>query len=307
MALTQVDQGLFSSTAQYTGFKNRIINGDMRVAQRGTSGAASTGYTLDRWLIAYTGTAPTWAQASGTMVNGQTANLLQITGASGNTWVLTAQRIEAANSKDLAGQTVTVSYEIYQTTGSAMSLTTSLYYANSTDNFSGGTTLISNSAVQSIPSGAITKVTATFSIPSAATTGIELRPISQLPALGAGQVIQIGNVQLEKGSTATSFDYRPYGTELALCQRYYEVIGGINLYGYNTTGNAVLNLLAFKATKRATPTMATITLPNYSNSNSFATQFPSTDLVASYVIVTSTGACSAGGITQASISASAEL
>jgi hypothetical protein len=31
-----------------------------------------------------------------------------------------------------------------------------------------------------------------------------------------------GNVQLEVGSTATSFDYRPYGTELALCQRYYE-------------------------------------------------------------------------------------
>ena len=29
-------------------------------------------------------------------------------------------------------------------------------------------------------------------------------------------------VQLEKGSTATAFDYRPYGTELALCQRYYQ-------------------------------------------------------------------------------------
>ena len=31
----------------------------------------------------------------------------------------------------------------------------------------------------------------------------------------------LGSVQLEKGSTATSFDYRPYGTELQLCQRYY--------------------------------------------------------------------------------------
>jgi len=31
---------------------------------------------------------------------------------------------------------------------------------------------------------------------------------------------QVTGVQLEKGSTATSFDYRPYGTELALCQRY---------------------------------------------------------------------------------------
>jgi hypothetical protein len=44
----------------------------------------------------------------------------------------------------------------------------------------------------------------------------------------------ITGVQLEKGSTATSFDYRPYGTELALCQRYYQLAnicgltGGVN-------------------------------------------------------------------------------
>jgi hypothetical protein len=46
-------------------------------------------------------------------------------------------------------------------------------------------------------------------------------------ATGAGSIVgtngatfYITGVQLEKGSTATSFDYRPYGTELALCQRY---------------------------------------------------------------------------------------
>jgi hypothetical protein len=37
----------------------------------------------------------------------------------------------------------------------------------------------------------------------------------------SGATLYITGVQLEKGSTATSFDYRPYGTELALCQRYY--------------------------------------------------------------------------------------
>ena len=36
-----------------------------------------------------------------------------------------------------------------------------------------------------------------------------------------GATFYITGVQLEKGSTATSFDYRPYGTELQLCQRYY--------------------------------------------------------------------------------------
>jgi hypothetical protein len=36
-----------------------------------------------------------------------------------------------------------------------------------------------------------------------------------------GNIFAITGVQLEKGSTATSFDYRPYGTELQLCQRYF--------------------------------------------------------------------------------------
>jgi len=44
-----------------------------------------------------------------------------------------------------------------------------------------------------------------------------------------GATFYITGVQLEKGSTATSFDYRPYGTELALCQRYY--------YKYSVTGS----------------------------------------------------------------------
>ena len=38
----------------------------------------------------------------------------------------------------------------------------------------------------------------------------------------SGATFYVTGVQLEKGSTATSFDYRPYGTELQLCQRYYE-------------------------------------------------------------------------------------
>jgi hypothetical protein len=39
-----------------------------------------------------------------------------------------------------------------------------------------------------------------------------------------GATFYITGVQLEKGSTATSFDYRPYGTELSLCQRYFYML-----------------------------------------------------------------------------------
>jgi hypothetical protein len=52
-----------------------------------------------------------------------------------------------------------------------------------------------------------------------------------------GATLYITGVQLEKGSTATSFDYRPYGTELALCQRYFTKIGdGSNPFGVLAVG-----------------------------------------------------------------------
>jgi hypothetical protein len=54
--------------------------------------------------------------------------------------------------------------------------------------------------------------------------------------------------QFEAGSVATAFERRPYGTELALCQRYFERTGFILLTSVNTTGY-------WKITKRASPTI----------------------------------------------------
>ena len=70
-----------------------------------------------------------------------------------------------------------------------------------------------------------------------------------------GATFYITGVQLEKGSTATSFDYRPYGTELALCQRYYEkttnIIDGTN----GPSGGFSRTNWFYKVTKRTTPTI----------------------------------------------------
>lgn len=62
-------------------------------------------------------------------------------------------------------------------------------------------------------------------------------------------------VQLEKGSTATPFEFRSYGQELALCQRYYQN-GYIGFAGYNTAGSSSGGFTPFAVTMRATPTMA---------------------------------------------------
>jgi hypothetical protein len=75
-----------------------------------------------------------------------------------------------------------------------------------------------------------------------------------------GATFYITGVQLEKGSTATSFDYRPYSAELAMCQRYYwKSLGAgnesIGLAGYNIAGNAVWAQFGFPVTMRANPTV----------------------------------------------------
>jgi hypothetical protein len=68
-----------------------------------------------------------------------------------------------------------------------------------------------------------------------------------------------GNVQLEVGSTATSFDYRPYGTELALCQRYYFKIkpasnSTLNPAGFNSNTTLFSGFVQFPVTMRIAPT-----------------------------------------------------
>jgi hypothetical protein len=69
----------------------------------------------------------------------------------------------------------------------------------------------------------------------------------------AGATFDLTGVQLEKGSTATSFDYRPYGTELALCQRYYQTASGGN---YLVESSATFQTKFHIAPMRATPTAA---------------------------------------------------
>jgi hypothetical protein len=76
-----------------------------------------------------------------------------------------------------------------------------------------------------------------------------------------GATFYITGVQLEVGSTATSFDYRPYGTELALCYRYYwrnsvtEAFGWFGLGTCTSSTNARIGI-ALGQTMRTTPTVS---------------------------------------------------
>ena len=69
------------------------------------------------------------------------------------------------------------------------------------------------------------------------------------------------NIQLEEGSTATTFDYRPYGTELALCQRYYWKFGSTSSewrpMNWIDSTSIYRASWGYPVTMRTTPTLTT--------------------------------------------------
>lgn len=254
--------GQFDSASSF-GFKNRIINGQMQIAQRATSATITAGSTIaagystvDRFYVYCTGANVTAAQVAG---SDAIKNNLQITGAASVTAVGIGQRIEQLNSYDMAGSTATLSVNISNSL--LTTVTWTAYYATTADAFG---TLASPTRTQ-IATGTFT-VNSTFtnystqiSIPSAATTGIEI--VFTVGAQTSGTWV-IGNVQLEKGSTATSFDYRPYGTELALCQRYYAKFSSLSgVYvgfgsGVSTATTSAAIVVKYPVRMRSAPTIS---------------------------------------------------
>ena len=246
-----------------TGFKNRIINGGMQVDQRNAAAsqtitaAAALAYTVDRWYAYCTGANVTGQQIAGTYASSK--NRYQFTGAASVTAIGFGQRIEAANCYDLANTTATLS--CYISNSLLTTVTWTAYYATTTADTFGSLaspTVTQISTGTFTVSGTRTQYTTNITVPSAATTGIQI--VFTVGAQTSGTWI-IDSVQLEKGSTATSFDYRPYGTELQLAQRYF--ISAPNGTLVSPAPGTYVSA-QFPVTMRATPTV--VCTPAISNS-----------------------------------------
>ena len=249
-----------------TRFKNRIINGDMRIAQRANSvtvafgntvPTTSTGYPcVDRWFVYSAGANVTAAQVAG---SGNTQNNLQITGAASVTAVGVGQRIEANNSYDLAGQTVTLSVNMSNSLLTNVTWTAS--YANTSNTFGtiGTPTKVQISTGAFTVNSTITNYSTQISLPSNATTGVEI--LFTVGAQTSGTWV-IGKAQLEVGSSASAFEYVDYTTQLAMCYRYVrKTTGAVNteptLYAYGNNSQVIGQSWVYPVQMRTSPTTTT--------------------------------------------------
>jgi hypothetical protein len=276
------------NAANTFGFKNRIINGAMTLSQRnGTSAATIDGgasYTLDRYLCqdntdgAYTVTQSSVAPAGFT-------NSLLVTITGTDTSLTTTQfgrivqRIEGFNTADLGwgtanAKTVTLSFWVRSSvtgtfSGTLLNNDSNRIYAftytiNAANTWEYKTITIAGDTTGTWTTNNTTGIELNLSIGAgpdrtvaagAWGTSLAYAATGQTNLFATGSAtFYITGVQLEVGTQATSFDFRSFGQELTLCQRYFQQVN--STMGQTIATNITTGVLNFKTTMRTQPTIA---------------------------------------------------
>lgn len=344
------------TTTGYYGFKNRIINGAMQIDQRNAGASVTLGsgavYTVDRFSVYSSQASKLSAQQNAGSVTPPVGFSKYLGLISLSAYSITStdqfalqQVVEGLNVSDLAwgtanAQTVTLSFYVRSsltgTFGGVLAngaqnrncpFTYTISSANTweqkTVTIAGDTTgtwTTDNTAGIFIKWGL--GVGSTLSGTAGSWSGT-----TYVSATGATSVVgtngatfYITGVQLEKGTTATSFDYRPYGTELALCQRYLPAFNanglsmpiGSGMWLSTTTAALFIKL---PTTARVAPTGLTSTA-----ASGFTVQNGATGLAATAVTIggqqssdyaqiniTTTGGTAGGGTIGYSNSTTAQI
>ena len=274
----QADAKFFQTANAFLAGKNKIINGDTNIWQRGTSIAVTSGsaqvYTADRWW--YANAASGMSGTVSRQATGDTTNLpfiqycARVQRTAGNTSTLNqyfAQDIETINSIPFAGKTVTVSW--YARKGADYSPTSSFlsYQVRSgtgTDQsmysgYTGSTNLVNANVTLTTT---WQRFTATVAVGSTATQLGVFFFTAPTGTAGANDYFEITGIQMEAGSIATPFQTAT-GTiqgELAACQRYFEVQdGNTNVFRVAVVFQATQPLsyyVTYVVQKRGTPSIS---------------------------------------------------
>ena len=296
MPIQTAADSISNSAGSPYGFKNRIINGAMTIDQR-NAGSSTTpsgdAYNLDRWQAAI-GTAGSWftfQQSSVVPANFTNSLSILSTGAnsvsSGSIYVL-QQRIEGYNVADLGygssdAKPITISFWIRGSVTGTYGLVVSngainraypiTYTINSANTWeyktvtiagdTSGTWLKDNGIgmrlMFQLGTGSSSLITSGTGWVTPSGNAYGVTGTTNLSATN-GATLYITGVQVEKGTQATAFDWRPFGTELQLCQRYCFALvsNGENASTFGgvwrvATGKLIIPI-SFPVVMRANPT-----------------------------------------------------
>jgi hypothetical protein len=303
-----------AAVSGFTGFKNRIINPGMVIDQRNAGASTSVPnativYGADRTLVYEdTGASSCTVQQVADAPSGF-VNSLRFTVGTGSTataaqLAVAEQRIEGFNFADSAygtasAQTFTLSFWVK----SSLTGTYCVGLRNASDNRSYVATYTINSAstweFKTITIAGDTSgtwgtgngigISVRFDLGSGSNyqtstlnswqAGLLFSNSAQANLIGTSSATwQITGVQLERGSNATSFEFRDYGRELILCQRYCLVYwnnidGEVRFFGFNFTTTTALPQIYFPVQTRTKPTGVSVSTPSgftlYSAGTSF--------------------------------------
>ena len=245
------------------GMRNAIINGNFDIWQRGTSftNPAHTAYTADLWQVVWNGSGATRTAERVAFPIGQTDvpgepaymfRLAQTVAGTGATFNSLVHHIE--DVRVFAGQQVTVSFYIRAT--AAINLPAlqfvQVFGTGGSPSAPVFTVLLTNVSITTNWQ----KIQATVTVPSISgktlgSDGNSNLVLDIVLPINTTFSFDIAQVQVEPGPVATTFERRPIGTELALCQRYFE----LTTVALVTTVVSIAQAYSWKAEKRAIPTL----------------------------------------------------
>jgi hypothetical protein len=244
----------------------------MLISQRSGGGVlvasgAATQFCVDRW-VTYAGAGSSIFTVQRVSVTGSGSGfgirLTKPSGVAAGSFVV-GTALESSSSQGLAGQQVTLSFKARKGatyTGSAKPIQ-NIYTGTGTDQsisgpIVGGATWTGGAPLTLTANSNPDLTTSLQQYSFTGTCGADVTQIgcfigctASASTGSATDFIDIADVQLEIGSVDTPFEQRPYGLELALCQRYYSVFSYLVIFA---TGN--YTQATFPVTMRTAPTIA---------------------------------------------------